>query len=81
MGPAPSAGRDVRRASGAPRSGVLATLTRATLTLWPMRPPGTSSSSGPIAAGKRIGRTTLLCDGMMKSSGFKAVSIQSMIET
>ena len=61
-------------------TGVPRNMMRASRTICTRRTPGIAATSGPIVAGNRIERTTMLCDGMMKSSGLSAVSIQSMID-
>ena len=38
-------------------------------------------TSGAIAAGNRIVRMMMLCDGMMNRSGLRVVFIQSMMES
>ena len=62
-------------------TGVLRNMMRASRTICTRSTPGIAATSGPIVAGNRIVRTTMLCDGMTKSSGLSAVSIQSMIES
>ena len=61
-------------------TGVLRNTMRASRTIWTRETPGIAATSGPIDGGNRIVLMTMFCDGMMKSSGFSAVSIHPMIE-
>ena len=61
-------------------TGVFRNTMRASRTICTRSHAGNRRQLRPIDAGNRIVRTTMLCDGMTKSSGLSAVSIQSMID-